>query len=147
MTYATEPNPAAAQCPKCGNVCWDNRQTKKNPKAPDYKCKDATCDGAIWPPKNGAPRPAAANQGKQAFTTGGHIPEIDGPYTETGAAPHEAPSTADKLLKLFQVYDVCFDHAHSLAKSKIGASATHEGIAAQAATLFIQAAQRGVLAG
>ena len=97
--------------------------------------------------KPGAAKLAAAPSAKQGFTTGGHIPEIDGPYTETGAAPHEAPSTADKLLKLFQVYDGCFDHAHSLAKAKIGATATHEGIAAQAATLFIQAAQRGVLAG
>ena len=144
MTYATEPT-----CPKCSGSLWDNRATKRNPKQPDYKCKDATCDGVIWPPKNGAPRAAAAPTAKVAFTTGGHIPgDENGPYTaytETGAAPHEAPSTADKLLKLFQVYDVCFDHAHSLAKAKIGASATHEGIAAQAATLYISAYQRGVL--
>ena len=33
---------------------WDNRTTKKNPKAPDFKCKDKeNCDGAIWPPKTG----------------------------------------------------------------------------------------------
>jgi len=144
MSYATEPNPDAG-CPKCAGPLWDNRQTKKNPKAPDYKCKDATCDGAIWPPKNGAPRPAAAAPtAKQGFTTGGHIPEIDGPYTETGAAPHDAPSTTDKLLKLFQVYDVCFDHAHSLANSKIGVSAGHEAIAAMTATLYISATNAGI---
>jgi len=96
--------------------------------------------------KPGAAKLAAAPTAKQAFTTGGHIPEIDGPYTETGAPPHEAPSTADKLLKLFQVYDVCFDHALSLAHRTQGTKATYEGIAAQAATLFIQAAQRGILA-
>jgi hypothetical protein len=28
---------------------WDNRTTKKNPKAPDYKCKNKECDGAYWP--------------------------------------------------------------------------------------------------
>lgn len=38
-------------CPKCGGAMWDNRVGKKNPKAPDYKCKDKGCDGVIWPPK------------------------------------------------------------------------------------------------
>jgi len=32
---------------------WDNRLTKRNPKAPDYKCRDRSCDGVIWPPKAG----------------------------------------------------------------------------------------------
>lgn len=36
-------------CPKCQGPTWDNRTTKKNPKQPDYKCRDkANCDGAIW---------------------------------------------------------------------------------------------------
>ena len=38
-------------CPKCGGRMWDNRLTKHNPKAPDYKCRDRSCDGVIWPPK------------------------------------------------------------------------------------------------
>jgi hypothetical protein len=44
----------AVSCPKCGGRMWDNRLTKRNPKAPDYKCRDRSCDGVIWPPKNGA---------------------------------------------------------------------------------------------
>ena len=39
------------RCPKCGGRTWDNRMTKKNPKAPDYKCRDRSCDGVIWPSK------------------------------------------------------------------------------------------------
>jgi hypothetical protein len=39
-------------CPKCGGRMWDNRLTKRNPKAPDYKCRDRSCDGVIWPPKS-----------------------------------------------------------------------------------------------
>jgi hypothetical protein len=39
------------ECPKCGGRVWDNRLTKRNPKAPDYKCRDRSCDGVIWPPK------------------------------------------------------------------------------------------------
>lgn len=30
---------------------WDNREGKRNPKAPDFKCKDKSCDGVIWPPR------------------------------------------------------------------------------------------------
>jgi len=32
---------------------WDNREGKRNPKAPDFKCKDRGCDGVIWPPRDG----------------------------------------------------------------------------------------------
>src|SRR6266487_1247723 len=42
-------------CPKCGGRMWDNRLTKRNPKAPDYKCQNRSCDGVIWPPKSAAP--------------------------------------------------------------------------------------------
>ena len=38
-------------CPKCGGRMWDNRLSKRNPKAPDYKCRNRSCDGVIWPPK------------------------------------------------------------------------------------------------
>ena len=37
-------------CPKCGGRMWDNRLSKRNPKAPDFKCRDRSCDGVIWPP-------------------------------------------------------------------------------------------------
>lgn len=36
-------------CPRCGGRMWDNRLTKRNPRAPDYKCRDRSCDGVIWP--------------------------------------------------------------------------------------------------
>ena len=41
-------------CPKCGGRMWDNRLTKRNPRAPDFKCRDRSCDGVIWPAKPGA---------------------------------------------------------------------------------------------
>jgi hypothetical protein len=28
---------------------WDNRLGKRNPRAPDFKCRDRGCDGVIWP--------------------------------------------------------------------------------------------------
>jgi hypothetical protein len=47
----------AVSCPKCGGRMWDNRLSKRNPKAPDYKCQNRSCDGVIWPAKapGGAP--------------------------------------------------------------------------------------------
>jgi hypothetical protein len=58
-------------CPKCGGRTWDNRVGKKNPKAPDFKCRDRSCDGVIWPPKNGAaPRQAPAPSAKQPVSIG-----------------------------------------------------------------------------
>jgi hypothetical protein len=49
-------------CPKCGGRMWDNRLTKRNPKAPDYKCQNRSCDGVIWPPKPTATAPNAEAQ-------------------------------------------------------------------------------------
>lgn len=40
---------SVAACPKCGGPCWDNRIGKKNPKAPDFRCKKPSCGGVIWP--------------------------------------------------------------------------------------------------
>jgi hypothetical protein len=41
-------------CPKCGGRMWDNRLSKRNPKAPDFKCRSRSCDGVIWPARSGA---------------------------------------------------------------------------------------------
>jgi hypothetical protein len=43
-------------CPKCGGRVWDNRLSKRNPKAPDYKCRSRSCDGVIWPPRGNTTR-------------------------------------------------------------------------------------------
>jgi len=41
-------------CPKCGGRMWDNRLSKRNPKAPDFKCRSRSCDGVIWPTRASA---------------------------------------------------------------------------------------------
>jgi hypothetical protein len=56
----------APSCPKCGGRMWDNRLTKRNPKAPDFKCRDRSCDGVIWPGRAAAvgskePTPSASS--------------------------------------------------------------------------------------
>jgi hypothetical protein len=50
-------------CDKCGGAMWDNRprkaEGKMNPKAPDFACKDKTCEGRIWKfvPQDNPPAP------------------------------------------------------------------------------------------
>ena len=35
-------------CEKCNSDMWDNRENKKNPKGPDFKCKNVACGHAVW---------------------------------------------------------------------------------------------------
>lgn len=65
---------------------WDNREGKRNPKAPDFKCKDRSCDGVIWPPRNAAP--AAPQPPAQRSEAGSSAPPLPA-GTRPGA--HAAP--------------------------------------------------------
>jgi hypothetical protein len=66
---ADEAVTAVPDCPRCKGPMWDNRVGKRNPKAPDFKCKDRECDGVVWPPRNAAPGAAAATPAAGASTT------------------------------------------------------------------------------
>lgn len=46
------------RCPECNGAMWDNRDSKRNPRAPDYKCKNKNCNGAVW--EDNAQVPATA---------------------------------------------------------------------------------------
>ena len=62
MTEPQQPDETTAipNCPKCQGPMWDNRVGKRNPKAPDFKCKNRECDGVIWPPRGAKPAAGAA---------------------------------------------------------------------------------------
>lgn len=75
---------AAPVCPKCQGPMWDNREGKRNPKAPDFKCKDKSCDGVIWPPRGAttaaaAPAAAGAAGGSAAPAAAGATAPEGGP--------------------------------------------------------------------
>lgn len=116
---------------------WDNRATKRNPKQPDFKCKDKTCLGVIWPPRDAAPRgvpqPAVkplSTQGKEPYSAGPRIPAMDGPV-----------DTA-KLDTLFGLYSACLDHVLAVEVPKLHAAdigASPESVGAMTAVLVIQA--------
>jgi hypothetical protein len=76
---------AAPKCPKCGGPMWDNREGKKNPKAPDYKCKNKACDGAIW--QGAAPAPAAQPEPAPSQTTIASQSPPAGPMTPDQLRP------------------------------------------------------------
>jgi Rad52/22 family double-strand break repair protein len=84
-------------CPKCGGRMWDNRATKRNPKAPDYKCRDRSCDGVIWPPRPGA-QPAAAAPAASTPAPAPPTPAQPAPAkrrSKTAAAASGAQTTLD----------------------------------------------------
>ena len=67
----TDDPSAVPDCPKCQGAMWDNRENKRNPRAPDFKCKDAACGGVIWPPRDpnapdAGPRPPSGAEGDPA---------------------------------------------------------------------------------
>jgi hypothetical protein len=81
MTEHQQPDAETAipTCPRCQGPMWDNREGKRNPKAPDFKCKDRECDGVIWPPRNaGAPVAAAPSAGAAAASAVATQPPADG---------------------------------------------------------------------
>ncbi len=107
-------------CPDCGGAMWDNRETKKSPKQPDYKCKDKNCDKAVWLEKR---KPAGGNGG-----SGGN----NRPERPTGP--------------LAPVYGECMEIAGRALKAYAkgeGLTFTAQDLVAATATLFIQAAQSG----
>lgn len=55
MREPAKPAPVERKCPKCGGPMWDNRFDKRNPRQPDFKCKNKDCDHPVWlTPRSGA---------------------------------------------------------------------------------------------
>ncbi len=100
-------------CPDCNGAMWDNRGDKRNPKSPDFKCKNQQCGKAIWE-KRDAP-PSAG---------GGH------------AAPNGQRA-------LGPLYYECMSFARKACVHEFGDLVTPADVIAATATLFIQAVRDG----
>lgn len=115
MPGKTAPQP----CPDCSGAMWDNILTKKNPKQPDYVCKNKECGKAVWlsnTEKAAQQSAAAPAQGAQP------------------GAPVRRPLVLDKLL------EKCVERAIEISqKYKDGdvAGADHDIITRLAAVMFI----------
>ncbi len=74
-------------CPKCGGRMWDNRASKRNPRAPDFKCRDRSCDGVIWPPRPGVGASATTPRSNGSEPL---VPELE-EVSANGQAESEQP--------------------------------------------------------
>ena len=63
---SSTPRGVDPSCPTCNGGMWDNRPKKAagemNPKAPDFKCKDKSCQGVIWKHTEKAAGPAPSTR-------------------------------------------------------------------------------------
>jgi hypothetical protein len=90
--------PGTPSCPICGGPMWDDRTSKRNPKAPDFKCKNKPrerggpgCEGVIWPPRDGSPSPYPASQPRRSADKG----SMAAPSFGDGPHPSEPPPFDD----------------------------------------------------
>ena len=134
----TAPQMDSVSCPKCGGQMWDNRVGKRNPKSPDFKCKDRSCDGVIWPPRAGGARQAPTAQQRstpQPISAGPPLPY------ETEAQPIDQFSGMVELYKRCVVAATTIATQHSIDRLT---GDTAGAVAAMSATLFIGAKDRGI---
>jgi hypothetical protein len=78
------PAPGMPACPICGGAMWDDRTSKRNPRAPDFKCRNkprerggAGCEGVIWPARDGSASPYPAGAPRRASAPGDMAPPRD----------------------------------------------------------------------
>ncbi len=140
MPSTTQTNGApvtgAPACPKCGGRMWDNRASKRNPKAPDFKCRNRSCDGALWPGQHNAAVPVIAPRQPQEKGTGQDAKQ----GTDSNGAGDHRPSAG-----LCRCYLKLTDFVLAEVRAKYqdaGVPCTDAAIAAIAATLFIAACRQ-----
>jgi hypothetical protein len=78
---------------------WDDRASKRNPRAPDFKCRNKPkfqggpgCEGIIWPPRDGERRPS----GSPAATKAAPARRTSAPGASPSRASAPPPPAADR---------------------------------------------------
>lgn len=167
------PNPSHASrfapadrpvCPLCLGPMWDNRATKRSPSAPDFKCRNRTCGGRLWPTR--VDSIAATLERRQADGTlpiRGAAPRAE-TAPETATSPAAAPavrpavdSPADMARAHFRTraaLRACYATATDFVLSQIvpryaaaGLTVSDQAVAQIVATLFAATCAQGALAG
>ena len=123
-------NPA---CPTCGGRMWDNRASKRNPRAPDFKCRDRSCDGVLWP---GQHRTTILVSTPPTIAVARKSEEQD---EATTIEPHAV--TASSRAKYLDVTDFVLGSICPKYQEK-GLACEPETVAAIAATLYIAETRR-----
>ena len=125
--------PQNPSCPKCGGRMWDNRQSKRNPRAPDFKCRDRSCDGVLWPgqQRNAIPVPQPARLAVVASDERSNGSTAD-------ASPVQLPTLRQKYL---DVTDFVLDSVRPKYEAR-GLECAPDTVAAIVATLYIAETRR-----
>ena len=130
------PLTGAPTCPKCSGRMWDNRATKRNPRAPDFKCRDRSCDGVLWPGQHNAATPIITPRQRQE-NGNGQEPEQGSEGNGTGDYRPRAG--------LRRCYLELTDFVLAEVRPKYqeaGVPCTDATVAAIAATMFIAACRQ-----
>jgi hypothetical protein len=125
------PLTGAPACPKCTGRMWDNRASKRNPKAPDFKCRDRSCDEVLWPGQHNAAKPIMELRSRQS--------DEAAPADET-SSPTEQSAKVKARTRLQECYLALTDFVLAGVRPKYqeaGVPCTDATVAAIAATLFI----------
>src|SRR5207253_3481432 len=64
-------------CPKCGGPMWDNRDSKRNPRAPDFRCRNRVCDGVLWPAQHRSAVPTVGRTAGSGASGNGDVSRPD----------------------------------------------------------------------
>jgi hypothetical protein len=119
---------------------WDNRQSKRNPKAPDFKCRDRRCDGVLWPGQHKVAVPIFMPRAQADGPAEPYATEHKAGQGSTRPTGTEGPAPQRVLLRS-RYLDVT-DFVLSEVRPKYqdaGVPCTDATVAAIAATLFIAA--------
>jgi hypothetical protein len=110
---------------------WDNRQSKRNPKAPDFKCRNRSCDGVLWPGQHRAGVPVT------------QLPRLV-PVPDEGARRESADATSPLPVlrqKYLDITDFVLEFVRPRYEAR-GLDCAADTVAAIAATLYIAATRR-----
>lgn len=139
MTTATQttnraPLAGTPACPKCAGRMWDNRDSKRNPRAPDFKCRDRSCDGVLWPGQHNAAMPVIPRRRVQDNGAEGTHEQAE------RAAAQEPRDEETRRVSLRRCYVDVTDYVLREVRPKYqeaGVPCTDATVAAIVATLFI----------
>jgi hypothetical protein len=120
---------APIPCPQCGGPMWDNSQTKTNPKAPDYQCKDSTCVD----PESGYRTAVWASDTQKMAAQG------------TAAAKGQ-PASGKRAIIIDKLMGVCVDAAKTILaeRFKTGSEIPPDLVVNMATTMYLSRTRDGV---
>lgn len=137
-------------CPKCGGRMWDNRLTKTNPKAPDFKCRNGKfCDGVRWPEEGGRNGPSASlglgPYREPQVAPGGPDPLAPAPAQEAAIVPTPGRRAVTVSIEDIKLLAECIEagvrasvYGTSLLPKDSDIVFTGDNICSLAAILFIE---------